>query len=55
MQGQASEISLLSYKTDGFENPPVKIDGFGRTHRTHADGAPVDATIRKTFRQLLVK
>ena len=25
-------------KIDGFENPLLKIDGFGRTHRTHANG-----------------
>ena len=24
-----------------FENPSLKIDGFGRTYQTHADGAPV--------------
>ena len=35
-----SKISLSSPKIDGFKNPPVKIDGFGRTHQTHADGAP---------------
>ena len=29
-------------KIDGFKNPSLKIDGFGRTHRAHADGgAPV--------------
>ena len=26
-------------KLDGFENPYQKINGFGRTHQTHADGA----------------
>ena len=26
-------------KIDGFENPSPRNDGFGRTHRTHADGA----------------
>ena len=26
-------------KIDGFENPPLKIDGFGRAHRIHANGA----------------
>ena len=26
-------------KIDGFENPPLEIDGFGQTHRTHAKGA----------------
>ena len=25
-------------KIDGFENPSQKIDGFGQTNRTHADG-----------------
>ena len=32
----------ISLKTDGFENPSLKIDGFGRTHRTHGDEAPDD-------------
>ena len=33
-------ISALSFpKIDGFENLALKIDGFDRTHRTHADGA----------------
>ena len=37
-----SQISHLPFrKFDGFENPSQKIDGFGRTHRTHADGATV--------------
>ena len=31
--------SISNAKFDGFENPSKKIDGFGRTHRTHADGA----------------
>ena len=26
-------------KIDGFENLSLKIDGFGRTHRTHANDA----------------
>ena len=30
----------ISSKIDGFENPGLKIDGFGRSHRTHADEAP---------------
>ena len=30
----------VSSKKDGFENPSLKIDGFGRTHRTHADETP---------------
>ena len=33
-------VTCSSPKIDGFENPPVKIDEFGQTHRTHADGAP---------------
>ena len=28
------------FKIDGFENPPLKIDGFGRTPRTRANVAP---------------
>ena len=28
-------------KIDGFENPLLEIDGFGQTHRTHANAAPV--------------
>ena len=28
-------------KIDGFENPPLTIDGFGQTHRTHANHATV--------------
>ena len=27
-------------KIDVFENPSLKIDGFGRTHQTHASYAP---------------
>ena len=27
-------------KIDGFENPLLEIDGFGRTHRTHANAVP---------------
>ena len=27
-------------KIDGFENPSLKIDGFGRTPRTRANAAP---------------
>ena len=28
-------------KIDGFEGPSLKIDGFGQTHWTHADGTTV--------------
>ena len=42
MYEHISIIRLSSPKIDGFENPSVKIDGFGRTHQTHADGAPAD-------------
>ena len=28
-------------KIDGFENPPQKIDGFGRTRRTPSDDSTV--------------
>ena len=31
----------VSQKIDGYENPSLKIDGFGRTYWTHADEAPV--------------
>ena len=31
----------FSPKNDGFENPSLKIDGFGQTQWTHADEAPV--------------
>ena len=39
-------ISLLTVfrrkiqEIDGFKNLPIKIDGFGRTQRTHTNGAP---------------
>ena len=33
---------LLHLKLDGFKNHSLKIDGFGRTHRTHAPGATVN-------------
>ena len=49
MSAYVGKISLWSPKIDGFENLPVKIDGFGRTHRTHADGAPV-STLEHQFR-----
>ena len=32
--------SCKTQEIDGFENLPIKIDGFGRTHRTHTNGAP---------------
>ena len=40
----------ISPKIDRFQNPSLKIDGFGRTHRTHADEAPassVDCSLQK--------
>ena len=35
-----AHFPLFSSKIDGFENPLLKIDGFGRTHRTSANAAP---------------
>ena len=32
-----SNTVICFSKTDGFENPPQKIDGFGRTRRTPSD------------------
>ena len=39
---QCQNISLywISSKIDGLENSSIRIDGFGRTHWTHADKAP---------------
>ena len=43
-------ISAPSFtKIDGFENLPLKIDGFDRTHRTRAD-----ATTAKYSHELLI-
>ena len=38
-------LGLLPQKLMGSTNPLLKIDGFGRTHRTHADGATVLALV----------
>ena len=43
--GLSALLSKLSFyrilsQIDGFENPPLKIDGFGRTHWTYAEEAP---------------
>ena len=35
-----SKDGFFISKIDGLENPSLKIDGFGRTHRTHADDTP---------------
>ena len=40
IQCQNMSFYWISSKIDGFENHSLKIDGFGRTHRTHADEAP---------------
>ena len=37
---KCEEILINLLKMDGFENSSFKIDGFDRTHRTHADEAP---------------
>ena len=36
------QISTDFLKNGGFENPSLKIDGFGRTHRTHGKYAPAN-------------
>ena len=36
-----SNTVICFSKTDGFENPPQKIDGFGRTRRTPSDDSTV--------------
>ena len=40
IQCQNMSFYWISSKIDGFKNHSLKIDGFGRTHRTHAGKAP---------------
>ena len=40
IQCQNMSFYWIYSNIDGFKNLSLKIDGFGRTHRTHADEAP---------------
>ena len=36
-------------KIDGMKDLSLKINGFGRTHRTHTDGAPAPSCLSKLY------